>query len=122
MTIVKQGRHPMIEQLLLDAYVPNDINLRADKTRALFVTGPNMVGKSSYVWQVALIAIMGQIGSYVPARSATLGMLDAVFTRMGVFDNIVTGKSTFMVEPSETADIPKQATPRSLVILDKFGH
>ena len=120
--IVKQGRHPMIEQLLLDTYVPNDIDLRADKTRALLVTGPNMGGKSSYVRQVALIAIMGQIGSYVPARSATLGMLDAVFTRMGAFDNMMTGESTFMVELSETADILKQATPRSLVILDELGR
>ncbi|KAL1967086.1 hypothetical protein VTN77DRAFT_3610 [Rasamsonia byssochlamydoides] len=120
--VVKQGRHPMVEQLLLDSYVPNDIDLRTDGTRALLVTGPNMGGKSSYVRQVALIAIMGQIGSYVPAQSATLGMLDAVFTRMGAFDNMLTGESTFMVELSETADILKQATPRSLVILDELGR
>ncbi|KAL1981830.1 hypothetical protein VTN96DRAFT_2075 [Rasamsonia emersonii] len=120
--VVKQGRHPMVEQLLLDSYVPNDTNLSTDETRALLVTGPNMGGKSSYVRQVALIAIMGQIGSYVPAQSATLGMLDAVFTRMGAFDNMLTGESTFMVELSETADILKQATPRSLVILDELGR
>ncbi|GFF73724.1 DNA mismatch repair protein msh3 [Aspergillus udagawae] len=119
---VQQGRHPMVEQLLLDSYVPNDIDLDSDKTRALLVTGPNMGGKSSYVRQVALIAIMGQIGSYVPARSAKLGMLDAVFTRMGAFDNMLAGESTFMVELSETADILKQATPRSLVILDELGR
>jgi DNA mismatch repair protein MSH3 len=119
---VEQGRHPMVEQLLLDSYVPNDINLRSDKTRALLVTGPNMGGKSSYVRQVALISIMGQIGSYVPAQSARLGMLDAVFTRMGAFDNMLAGESTFMVELSETADILKQATPRSLVILDELGR
>ncbi|KAL4968061.1 muts domain V-domain-containing protein [Aspergillus stella-maris] len=119
---VDQGRHPMVEQLLLDSYVPNDINLDSDKTRALLVTGPNMGGKSSYVRQVALIAIMGQIGSYVPAQSAKLGMLDAVFTRMGAFDNMLAGESTFMVELSETADILKQATPRSLVILDELGR
>ncbi|KAL4949555.1 muts domain V-domain-containing protein [Aspergillus filifer] len=119
---VEQGRHPMVEQLLLDSYVPNDINLDSDKTRALLVTGPNMGGKSSYVRQVALIAIMGQIGSYVPAQSAKLGMLDAVFTRMGAFDNMLAGESTFMVELSETADILKQATPRSLVILDELGR
>ncbi|PYI20606.1 DNA mismatch repair protein msh3 [Aspergillus violaceofuscus CBS 115571] len=119
---VEQGRHPMVEQLLLDSYVPNDINLESDKTRALLVTGPNMGGKSSYVRQVALIAIMGQIGSYVPAQSAKLGMLDAVFTRMGAFDNMLAGESTFMVELSETADILKQATPRSLVILDELGR
>ncbi|PYH72008.1 mismatch repair protein MSH3 [Aspergillus vadensis CBS 113365] len=119
---VDQGRHPMVEQLLLDSYVPNDIDLDSDKTRALLVTGPNMGGKSSYVRQVALIAIMGQIGSYVPAQSAKLGMLDAVFTRMGAFDNMLAGESTFMVELSETADILKQATPRSLVILDELGR
>ncbi|OOF93731.1 hypothetical protein ASPCADRAFT_7308 [Aspergillus carbonarius ITEM 5010] len=119
---VDQGRHPMVEQLLLDSYVPNDIDLDGDKTRALLVTGPNMGGKSSYVRQVALIAIMGQIGSYVPARAAKLGMLDAVFTRMGAFDNMLAGESTFMVELSETADILKQATPRSLVILDELGR
>ncbi|KAI9924082.1 hypothetical protein ASPWEDRAFT_170381 [Aspergillus wentii DTO 134E9] len=119
---VNQGRHPMVEQLLLDSYVPNDIDMDTDKTRALLVTGPNMGGKSSYVRQVALIAIMGQIGSYVPAQSAKLGMLDAVFTRMGAFDNMLAGESTFMVELSETADILKQATPRSLVILDELGR
>ena len=119
---VQQGRHPMVEQLLLDSYVPNDIDLSADETRALLLTGPNMGGKSSYVRQVALIAIMGQIGSYVPAESAKLGMLDAVFTRMGAFDNMMTGESTFMVELSETSDILKQATPRSLIILDELGR
>jgi DNA mismatch repair protein MSH3 len=120
--LVKKGRHPMVEQLLLDAYVPNDTDIRSDATRALLVTGPNMGGKSSYVRQIALIAIMGQIGSYVPAESAKLGMLDAVFTRMGAFDNMMAGESTFMVELSETSDILKQATPRSLVILDELGR
>ena len=119
---VSQGRHPMVEQLLLDSYVPNDTDLAHDCTRALLVTGPNMGGKSSYVRQVALIAIMGQIGSYVPAESAKLGMLDAVFTRMGAFDNMMAGESTFMVELSETSDILKQATSRSLIILDELGR
>lgn len=119
---VEQGRHPMVEQLLLDAYVPNDIRLASNETRALLVTGPNMGGKSSYVRQVALIAIMGQIGSYVPAVSAKLGLLDAVFTRMGAFDNMMAGESTFMVELSETSDILKQASSRSLVILDELGR
>ena len=119
---IEQGRHPMVEQLLLDAYVANDTDLTTDRTRALLVTGPNMGGKSSYVRQVALIAIMGQIGSYVPAESARLGMLDAVFTRMGAFDNMMAGESTFMVELSETSDILKQATPRSLIILDELGR
>ncbi|KAF2015693.1 DNA mismatch repair protein-like protein msh3 [Aaosphaeria arxii CBS 175.79] len=116
------GRHPMVEQLLLDTYVPNDVSLSQDATRALLVTGPNMGGKSSYVRSAALIAIMGQIGSYVPATEAHLGMLDAVYTRMGAFDNMLKGESTFMVELSETADILKSATPRSLVILDELGR
>ncbi|KAI4289681.1 MAG: hypothetical protein L6R35_001049 [Caloplaca aegaea] len=119
---VEQGRHPMVEQLLLDAYVPNNTDLSTDQTRALLITGPNMGGKSSYVRQVALIAIMGQIGSYVPAASAKLGMLDAVFTRMGALDNMMAGESTFMVELSETSDILKQATSRSLIILDELGR
>lgn len=120
--IVQQGRHPMVEQLLLDAYVPNDTLLATEQTRALLITGPNMGGKSSYVRQVALIAIMGQIGSYVPAEFAKLGMLDAIFTRMGAFDNMMAGESTFMVELSETSDILKQATSRSLIILDELGR
>ena len=119
---VSAGRHPMVEQLLLDSYVPNDTELKSDGTRALLITGPNMGGKSSYVRQIALISIMGQIGSYVPAASAKLGMLDAVFTRMGAFDNMLAGESTFMVELHETADILKQASPRSLVILDELGR
>ena len=119
---IEGGRHPMVEQQLLDAYVPNDVELESDKTRGLLITGPNMGGKSSYVRSIALIAIMAQIGCYVPASSARLGILDAVFTRMGAFDNMMKGESTFMVELSETADILKQATPRSLVILDELGR
>ncbi|KAK5132449.1 Mismatch repair protein msh3 [Meristemomyces frigidus] len=119
---IEGGRHPMVEQLLLDAFVPNDVHLSAEKTRALLITGPNMGGKSSYVRSVALITIMAQIGSYVPADSARLGLLDAVFTRMGAFDNMMKGESTFMVELSETSDILKQATPRSLIILDELGR
>ncbi|KAF2737863.1 DNA mismatch repair protein MSH3 [Polyplosphaeria fusca] len=116
------ARHPTVEPLLLDSYVPNDVHLSSTAPRALLVTGPNMGGKSSYVRSAALIAIMGQIGSYVPATAARLGMLDAVFTRMGAFDNMLKGESTFMVELSETADILKSATPRSLVILDELGR
>jgi DNA mismatch repair protein MSH3 len=119
---IKGGRHPMVEQMLLDNYVPNDTALSSDATHALLITGPNMGGKSSYVRQVALICILAQIGSYVPAESARLGMLDAVYTRMGAFDNMMKGESTFMVELSETSDILKQATPRSLVILDELGR
>jgi DNA mismatch repair protein MSH3 len=119
---VTGARHPMVEQLLVDAYVPNDIELSSSATRALLITGPNMGGKSSYVRSVALIAIMAQIGSYVPASSATLGILDAVFTRMGAFDNMMSGESTFMIELSETSDILKLATERSLVVLDELGR
>ncbi|KAK1069785.1 Mismatch repair protein msh3 [Friedmanniomyces endolithicus] len=119
---ISGGRHPMVEQLLLDSFVPNDVHLSSEGTRALLVTGPNMGGKSSYVRSVALIAIMAQIGSYMPADSAKLGLLDAVFTRMGAFDNMMKGESTFMVELSETSDILKQASPRSLVILDELGR
>lgn len=125
---VTGGRHPMVEQLLLDSYVPNNISLSNRQEldtigpSALLITGPNMGGKSSYVRSVALISIMGQIGSYVPADFAQLGMMDAVFTRMGAFDNMMRGESTFVVELSETSDILKQATPRSLVILDELGR
>ncbi|KAI1614480.1 DNA mismatch repair protein msh3 [Exophiala viscosa] len=119
---VEGARHPMVEQLLIDAYVPNDISIAHDQTRALLVTGPNMGGKSSYVRSVALISIMAQIGSFVPASSATMGILDAVFTRMGAFDNMMSGESTFMVELSETSDILKLATEKSLVVLDELGR
>lgn len=118
---VQDGRHPMVEQLLTDSYVPNNTEMSSE-SRALLVTGPNMGGKSSYVRQIALITIMAQIGSYVPASSATIGLVDSVHTRMGAFDNMLAGESTFMVELSETADILKQATPRSLIILDELGR
>ncbi|KIX07067.1 uncharacterized protein Z518_05044 [Rhinocladiella mackenziei CBS 650.93] len=119
---VEGARHPMVEQLLIDTYVPNNISISQEATRALLVTGPNMGGKSSYVRSVALISIMAQIGSFIPATSATLGILDAVFTRMGAFDNMMSGESTFMVELSETSDILKLATERSLVVLDELGR
>lgn len=119
---ITAGRHPMVEQLLLDSFVPNSVELSGNSTRALLITGPNMGGKSSYVRSVALIAIMAQIGSYVPADAAEIGLIDAVFTRMGAQDNIFKKESTFMVELGETSDILKQATPRSLVILDELGR
>lgn len=119
---LRGARHPMIEQLLIDAYVPNNISLVEDTTRSLLITGPNMGGKSSYVRSVALITIMAQIGSFVPADAAQLGVVDAVFTRMGAFDNMMAGESTFMVELSETSDILKLATNKSLVILDELGR
>ena len=121
---IRGARHPMIEQLLMSAYVPNNVELNNSPTgtRGLLVTGPNMGGKSSYVRSVALIAIMAQIGSYVPCESADLGVLDAVFTRMGAFDNMMAGESTFMVELGETAEILRFATDRSLVVLDELGR
>lgn len=119
---ISHGRHPMVEQHLLDGYVPNDTDLNSQSTRALILTGPNMGGKSSYVRQVALIAIMAQVGSYVPAESARLGILDAVYTRMGAYDNIMSGESTFKVELKECGDIMKHASERSLVILDEIGR
>lgn len=116
---VKNGRHPIVEKLI--TYVPNDIHFENTQT-AMILTGPNMGGKSSYIRQVALICMMGQIGLYVPAESATLCMLDAIYTRMGASDNMVKGESTFMVELHETSDIMKHATSRSLVILDELGR
>ncbi|KAF1824295.1 uncharacterized protein K489DRAFT_378713 [Dissoconium aciculare CBS 342.82] len=119
---ITRGRHPMVESITSSAFVPNDVNLHAARNRALLITGPNMGGKSSYVRSVALISIMAQIGSYVPAEAVELGLLDAIFTRMGAGDNLMKGESTFMVEVGETSDILKQATPRSLVILDELGR
>ncbi|KAI8904154.1 DNA mismatch repair protein Msh3 [Powellomyces hirtus] len=117
---VEDGRHPMVESLIGD-YVPNDIDLTNDR-RCLLITGPNMGGKSSYVRQVALIVIMGQIGSYVPAKSAKLGIFESVHTRMGASDDLAGGQSTFMKELQETSDIMRVATDRSLVILDELGR
>lgn len=117
---VIDGRHPIVERLT-NTYVPNNIHFSGGQ-KAMILTGPNMGGKSSYIRQIALIAIMGQIGSYVPAKSAKLSILDAVYTRMGASDNMMRGESTFMVELHETSDIMKQATAKSLVILDELGR
>ncbi|GFS00433.1 DNA mismatch repair protein Msh3 [Elysia marginata] len=122
---IVQGRHPIIDALSSgqDQFVPNDTNLSADKgPRVMTVSGPNMGGKSSYIRQVALITIMAQIGSYVPAESASLGIFDAVYTRMGASDEIFQGRSTFMVELHEASEIMAQASERSLVILDELGR
>lgn len=122
--LIKNGRHPVIDMLLGEQkqYVPNSTNLTGDKERAMIITGPNMGGKSSYIKQVALITAMAQIGSYVPAEEATISVVDGIFTRMGAADNIYKGRSTFMEELSETAEIIKKATSRSLVILDELGR
>jgi DNA mismatch repair protein MSH3 len=121
---ITAGRHPMIEALLPGTYIPNNTSLSTapNSTRALLITGPNMGGKSSYVRQTALICLLAQIGSFVPAESATLGLLDGIYTRMGAYDSLFTGQSTFQLELSETSSILKSATPRSLVILDELGR
>ena len=119
---IKGARHPMIEQILVDSYVPNDTSLSMSETRAVLLTGPNMGGKSSYVRSIALVSVMAQIGSFVPAESATLGLLESVFTRMGAEDNMVKGESTFMVELGEMSEILRMAGERSLVILDELGR
>ncbi|XP_048706047.2 DNA mismatch repair protein Msh3 isoform X3 [Caretta caretta] len=122
--IIKNGRHPVIDELLgeQDQYVPNSTNLAGDKERVMIITGPNMGGKSSYIKQVALITIMAQIGSYVPAEESTVGVVDGIFTRMGAADNIYKSQSTFMEELTDTAEIIRRATSRSLVILDELGR
>ncbi|XP_005061335.1 PREDICTED: DNA mismatch repair protein Msh3 [Ficedula albicollis] len=122
--IIKNGRHPVIDVLLgeQDQYVPNTTSLSGDGERVMIITGPNMGGKSSYIKQVALITVMAQIGSFVPAEEATVGVVDGIFTRMGAADSIHKGRSTFMEELADTAEIIRRATPRSLVILDELGR
>uniref|UniRef100_A0A8C4KYW6 DNA mismatch repair protein MSH3 n=1 Tax=Equus asinus TaxID=9793 RepID=A0A8C4KYW6_EQUAS len=122
--LIKNGRHPVIDVLLgeQDQYVPNSTNLSGDSERVMIITGPNMGGKSSYIKQVALITVMAQIGSYVPAEEATIGIVDGIFTRMGAADNIYKGRSTFMEELTDTAEIIRKATSQSLVILDELGR
>lgn len=120
---ISQGRHPVVEQIIgFSEFVPNDINLNSDDQRIMVLTGPNMSGKSTYMRQVALITILAQCGSFVPADSAVIGICDQVFTRVGASDDVSGGQSTFMVEMSEVASILTQATPRSLLILDEIGR
>ena len=120
---ITQGRHPVVEQMLKNTlFVPNDTVLGADGCRAAIITGPNMAGKSTYMRQVALIVLMAQMGSFVPASSARIGIVDKLFTRIGASDDLASGQSTFMVEMNEVADILKNATPRSLLILDEIGR
>ena len=120
---ILNGRHPVIEQVLTDSsFVPNDTEMDAEANRVLILTGPNMAGKSTYIRQVALITLMAQIGSYVPADSARIGLVDRIFCRVGASDDIAQGQSTFMVEMSETALILNNAGNRSLVILDEIGR
>ncbi len=120
---IKEGRHPVVERMLRDTmFIANDTLLDDKANRIAVITGPNMAGKSTYMRQVALITIMAQMGSFVPAKSARIGIADRVFTRVGASDDLASGQSTFMVEMSEVADILTHATRFSLVILDEIGR
>ena len=118
------GRHPVIEARVTsnDRFVPNDLFMGPGDRFILLITGPNMGGKSTYLRQTAMIVLMAQMGSFVPARSARLGIVDRIFTRIGASDNLARGRSTFMVEMTETAAIVNTATPRSLILLDEMGR
>ena len=120
---IKDGRHPVVERMHLpEGFVPNDVDLDRNGRRMLIITGPNMAGKSTYIRQVALIVLLAQMGSFVPAASAHIGTVDRIFTRVGAADSLSRGESTFMVEMNEVASIPKSATPRSLILLDEVGR
>ena len=120
---IKEGRHPVIEKMLSSGeFVPNDTYLDKNENRLAIITGPNMAGKSTYMRQVALISLMAQVGSFVPATQAKLGVVDKIFTRVGASDDLSMGQSTFMVEMMEVATILKEATANSLVILDEIGR
>lgn len=120
---IVNGRHPVVEQAQDETpFIPNDAMLATDKAQITIITGPNMAGKSTYLRQVALIILLAQIGSYVPAERASIGLVDRIFTRIGAQDDLATGQSTFMVEMVETANILHHATPRSLIILDEIGR
>jgi DNA mismatch repair protein MutS len=121
---IEQGRHPVVERLLPAGtpFIPNDAGMSVDENQIAIITGPNMAGKSTYIRQVGLIVLMAQIGSFVPARSARIGLVDRIFTRVGAHDNLAGGESTFLVEMNETANILNNVTPRSLVLLDEIGR
>ena len=120
---LKDARHPVLDQNLAEEkFVPNDTDLDGETLRLAIITGPNMAGKSTYIRQVALIVLLAQIGSFVPAASAQIGLVDRIFTRVGANDDLSRGQSTFMVEMNETANIVNNATERSLVILDEIGR
>ena len=120
---IKDGRHPVVEKVLQGSlFVPNDTRIDGKRERVSVITGPNMAGKSTYMRQVALIVLMAQMGSFVPAKSARIGAVDKLFTRIGAADDLAAGQSTFLVEMNEVSDILKNATPRSLLILDEIGR
>ncbi|HWQ47796.1 MAG TPA: DNA mismatch repair protein MutS [Methanosarcina sp.] len=120
--LIRDGRHPVVENTVHGGFVPNDTEMDCKENQFLLVTGPNMAGKSTYMRQTALIAIMAQVGSFVPASYASIGIIDQVFTRIGAFDDLASGQSTFMVEMIELANILNNASPRSLVLLDEIGR
>ncbi len=119
--ILEDSRHPVVEQLQPEPFIPNSVRITPE-SRLLIITGPNMAGKSTFMRQLALIQILAQVGSFIPARSARLGIVDAVFTRVGAYDDLTMGQSTFMVEMTETAYILHNATARSLIIMDEIGR
>ncbi|MFA5363221.1 MAG: DNA mismatch repair protein MutS [Candidatus Omnitrophota bacterium] len=116
------GRHPVVEKVISEHFTPNDILLDCEENHLMIITGPNMSGKSTYIRQTAILVIMAQMGSYIPAKEAGIGLVDKIFTRIGAHDEILKGQSTFMVEMSETAGILNNLSPRSLVILDEIGR
>ena len=119
---IKEGRHPVVEKMLQGEFISNDTFLDSKKNAIAIITGPNMAGKSTYMRQTALICLMAQIGSFVPASSADLCVVDRIFTRVGASDDLGSGQSTFMVEMNEVANILRNATPASLLILDEIGR
>ncbi|MBT5168207.1 MAG: DNA mismatch repair protein MutS, partial [Opitutales bacterium] len=128
---IQQGRHPVVEQMLKEdsaglasshAFVPNDVELSASESQIHLITGPNMAGKSTFIRQIALITLLAQVGSWTPASSARIGLVDRIFSRVGASDDLARGNSTFMVEMNETANILNNATPHSLIILDEIGR
>jgi DNA mismatch repair protein MutS len=120
--VIREGRHPVVEKGVAGGFVPNDVDLAGSGTQILIITGANMVGKSTYMRAAALICIMAQAGSFVPARHASIGIIDRIFTRVGAFDDLASGQSTFFVEMLELANILNNVTPKSLVILDEIGR
>lgn len=118
---IQAGRHPVVEAVLTTPFVPNDVEVH-DRQRMLLITGPNMGGKSTYMRQIALIVLLAHVGSFVPAKTARIGPIDRIFTRIGAADDLVSGRSTFMVEMTETANILHHATPKSLVLMDEIGR
>ena len=128
---IEQGRHPVVERVLkkeslglagTHAFVPNDCALSSDKEQIALITGPNMAGKSTFIRQVALIALMAQVGSGVPAKACRMGIIDRIFSRVGAGDELARGNSTFMVEMNETANILNNCTSNSLIVLDEIGR